>query len=70
MTINEKLKEMRCVLGYPLRYVALHARVAKSTISNIELGKVDCGYKKIQRLQNYYESELAKRIQGAEHESD
>ena len=51
MNINESLKNARRQLGYSLRYVARHADVAKSTIANIEAGKIDCGYKKIERLQ-------------------
>ena len=63
MTINEALKNARHQLGYSLRYVARHADVAKSTIANIEAGKIDCGYKKIERLQEYYDKELqAKEI--------
>lgn len=68
MTINEALKNARRQLGYSLRYVAQHADVAKSTIANIEAGKIDCGYKKLERLQKYYDKELqAKEI---EHENN
>ena len=68
MNINESLKNTRRQLGYSLRYVARHADVAKSTIANIEAGKIDCGYKKIERLKAYYDKELlAKEIT---HEND
>jgi len=63
MTTNENLRTMRRALGYSLRYVAARTGVAKSTISNIEIGKMDCGHRKIERLQAFYQAELAKRQQ-------
>ena len=68
MNINESLKNARRQLGYSLRYVARHADVTKSTIANIEAGKIDCGYKKIERLQEYYDKELQRKEH--EHESN
>lgn len=61
MTINEKLKNARNQLGYTLRYVSSQTGVTKSTIFNIETGKCDCGYKKIECLQAFYDKELEEK---------
>lgn len=59
--IGLELKQMRQQLKLTLRGAAKLSGVAKSTINNIELGKVDCGYKKLEKLQASYKEELTKQ---------
>lgn len=61
MNLNLTLRSMRQQLRLSLRNVEAHTSIARSTISDMELGKTDCGFKKMAVLKAFYEAELQKR---------
>lgn len=60
MSISKEFRKYRTQLGLTLRDVAKATGINYVTIYNIESGKTDSGYKKIQKLQNFYQNTLNK----------
>ena len=58
MIQNNKLKTYRNQLGLTLRDVAKATGISHVTIYNIENGRIDSGYKKIQKLYSFYSIKL------------
>ncbi len=54
MNKNNKFRKYRNQLGLTLRDVAKATGLSHVTIYNIENGRVDTGYKKIQKLESFY----------------
>ena len=58
MTQSNKLKKYRNQLGLTLRDVAKATGLSHVTVYNIETGKTDSGYKKMQKLECFYKNIL------------
>ena len=58
MTESNKLRKYRSQLGLTLRDVAKATGISYVTVYNIEKGITDTGYKKIQKLYNFYLNKL------------
>lgn len=58
MTESNKLKKYRNQLGLTLRAVAKATGLSHVTVYNIETGKTDSGYKKMQKLERFYQNIL------------
>lgn len=58
MNKNNKFRKYRNQLGLTLRDVAKATGLSHVTIYNIENGRVDTGYKKIQKLESFYNNIL------------
>ena len=58
MTQSNKLKKYRNQLGLTLRDVAKATGLSHVTVYNIETGKTDSGYKKMQKLERFYQNKL------------
>ncbi len=58
MNKNNKFRKYRNQLGLTLRDVAKATGLSHVTIYNIENGRVDSGYKKIQKLESFYNNIL------------
>ena len=55
----EKLKEYRLRLGLSLRKAATAiGGISHSTLANLETGRIDVGYKKYQKIKNFYEARI------------
>jgi transcriptional regulator with XRE-family HTH domain len=63
MTEISKLRKYRNQLGLTLRDVAKATGLSHVTIYNIETGKIDSGYKKIQKLERFYQNKLSNGVQ-------
>lgn len=58
MNKNNKFRKYRNQLGLTLRDVAKATGISHVTIYNIETGRVDTGYKKIKKLESFYNNIL------------
>lgn len=58
MTESNKLKKYRNQLGLTLRAVAKATGISHVTIYNMETGKTDSGYRKMQKLEHFYQNIL------------
>lgn len=58
MTQSNKFKKYRNQLGLTLREVAKATGLSHVTVYNIETGKTDSGYKKMQKLERFYQNIL------------
>ena len=57
---NQNFKVIRSKLGLSLRAVARRTGLNYRTICNIENGKTDSGFSKVEKLTNFYKAEIMK----------
>lgn len=58
MTESNKLLKYRNQLGLTLRDVAKATGISHVTIYNMEIGRTDSGYRKMQKLERFYQTIL------------
>lgn len=59
MTESNKLRKFRNQLGLTLRDVAKATGLSHVTIYNMETGRTDSGYKRMQKLERFYQNKLS-----------
>lgn len=58
MTESNKLRKYRSQLGLTLRDVAKATGLSYVTVYNMETGRTDSGYRKMQKLEHFYQTIL------------